>query len=109
MAGLAAGSACGQLPDDSVSAPADSWSQQTRVPGQYLVTLGAGVEAQTIAVRLEQFGVKAVRDLGRDTYLVTLSRDPGPETMEKFAREAAGIKTIQPNYRYGAQGIEGAR
>ena len=39
LAGAAAGTACGDTPGNSRAAASDGWSKQTRVPGEYLVTL----------------------------------------------------------------------
>jgi hypothetical protein len=89
IAGLAAGCA---------------WSQQTRTPGEYLVTLAAPAEARAIADVYGRFGIRAIQPLGNDVFLVTLTEDPGPATMEKLRAENARIKAVEPNLLYRSQG-----
>jgi hypothetical protein len=92
MAGLAAGCA---------------WSQQTRAPGEYLVTLAAPGEVRAIAEVYGRFGIRAIQPLGNDVFLVTLTEDPGPATMEKLRAENAPIKAVEPNLLYRSQGNRG--
>jgi len=100
MTGLAAGSACSQTPRDPAPAPMDFSSRQTRVPGEYLVTLAAGTDVKAIADLYGRFGIKGTRDLGRNIFLVTLTEDPGPAKMEELRRQNAQIKAVQPNFVY---------
>ena len=95
MMGLTSGSACSQTP-----APMDFSSRQTRVPGEYLVTLAAGAAIQAIADLYGRFGIKGTRDLGRNIFLVTLTQDPGPARMEELRGQNAQIKAVQPNFVY---------
>lgn len=89
MAGLAAGYA---------------WSQQTRAPGEYLVTLAAPAEVKAIADVYGRFGIRGIKPLGSNVFLVTLTEDPGPATMEKLRAENAHIRAVEPNFLYRSQG-----
>lgn len=105
----AAGPACGNSPSNSQTAPAGHWSQQTRVPGEYLVTLAADANKKAIADLYGRFGIKSVKDLGNNLFLVTLTEDPGPEVMEKLRGKNTFIKAVQPNYIYRSQGSGSAQ
>jgi len=94
MAGLAAGCA---------------WSQQMRVPGEYLVTLSAPAEVNAIADVYGRFGIRSIKRLGDNVFLVTLTEDPGPATMEKLRAENAQIRAVEPNLLYRSQGNGSAR
>jgi hypothetical protein len=104
VAGAAAGFACGNSPGNLQTAPAGAWSQQTRVPGEYLVTLAARAEIKAIANLYGRFGIKGIKDLGNNVFLVTLTEDPGPATMEKLHGGNAHIKAVEPNFVYRTQG-----
>ncbi len=95
MMGLTSGSACSQTP-----APMDFSSRQTRAPGEYLVTLAAGADSKAIADLYGRFGVKTLRSLGRNVFLVSLTEDPGPARMEELRGQSAQIKAVQPNFVY---------
>jgi hypothetical protein len=102
MTGLAAGSACSQTPRDPAPMPMDFSSRQTRVPGEYLVTLAAGADVKAIAGLYGRFGIKDTQGLGRNLFLVTLTEDPGPAKMEELRSQNAQIKAVQPNFVYRA-------
>jgi len=108
-AGAVAGSACGNPPGNPQVAPPGGWSQQTRVPGEYLVTLAAPADVKTIAGLYGQFGIKSIKELGQNVFLVTLTEDPGPARMEKLRGDSAHIKAVQPNYVYRTQGSGSVR
>jgi hypothetical protein len=109
VAGAAAGYACGNSPGNPQAAPAGALSQQTRVPGEYLVTLAARAEVKAIADLYGRFGIKSIMHLGSNVFLVTLTEDPGPATMEKLRGENAQIKAVEPNFVYRTQGSGSAR
>lgn len=109
IAGAVVGFACGSSPVVPETKPAGAWSQQTRVPGEYLVTLAAGAEVKAITDLYGQFGVKSVKELGNSVFLVTLAEDPGPEKMEKLRGGNTRIKAVQPNYIYRTQGSGSVR
>lgn len=94
------GSACGNSAGISQAASAGIWSEQTRVPGAYLVTLADGAQYQAITDVYGRFGIKDRKDLGNNVYLVTLTEDPGLSAMEKLRGANTLIKAVQPNYRY---------
>jgi len=103
VAGAAAGYACGSVPGNAQTAPAGALSQQTRVPGEYLVTLTAPADVKAITAVFGRFGIKGIKELGPNVYLVTLAEDPGPAAMEKLRGGDARIKAVEPNYRYRTQ------
>jgi hypothetical protein len=106
LAGAVAGSACAHAPSNTANnrttAPIASGSEQTRVPGEYLITLVAGTDVKVIADSYGRFGVKSIKDLGAGIFQLTLSEDPGPEKMEKLRGQDVRIKAIQPNFVYRA-------
>jgi len=104
VAGAAAGYACAYSPGKPEAAPADNWSQQTRAPGEYLVTLAAPAEVKAIADVYGRFGIRGIQRLGDNVFLVILTEDPGPATMEKLRAENAQIKAVEPNFLYRSQG-----
>ena len=101
---LVAVSACSQTPGDPAPTPMDSSSRQTRVPGEYLVTLAAGADVKAIAELYGRFGIKGTQDLGRNLFVVRLTEDPGPARLEELRSQNAQIKAIQPNFVYRASG-----
>ncbi len=104
MMGLAAGSACSQTPRDPALTPMDFSSRQTRVPGEYLVTLAAGADVKAIGDLYGRFGIKGTRGLGRNIFLVTLTEDPGPAKMEELRGQNTQINAVQPNFVYRSNG-----
>jgi len=109
LAGAAAGCANGDTPGKSEATAADGWSQQTRVPGEYLVTLAARADVKAISGLYGRFEVRGIRDLGQGVFLVTLDDDPGPASMEKLRAGNVHIKSVQPNFVYGIRGPGNAR
>ncbi len=103
-ASLVAGSACSQTPSDPAPKPMDLSSRQTRVPGEYLVTLAAGADVKAIAELYGRFGIKDTQELGRNLFVVKLTEDPGPAKLEELRSQNAQIKSIQPNFVYRASG-----
>jgi hypothetical protein len=85
------------------------FAQQARAPGEYLVTLAAAAEIKAIADVYGRFGIRGIERLGNSVFLVTLTEDPGPATMEKLRAENAQIKAIEPNLRYRSQGNRTSR
>jgi hypothetical protein len=99
-AGIVAGSACSRTLGDPTPVPRDFPSRQTRVPGEYLVTLAEGADAKAIADLYGRFGIKGTRGLGNSVFLVTLIADPGPAKLEELRGQSTQIKTVQPNFVY---------
>lgn len=91
LAGAAAGYACGQPP------------QQASTAGEYLVTLAAPAEVKAIAGVYGRFGIRSIRHLGSNVFLLTLTEDPGPATMEKLRAGNAQIRAVEPNLQYRSQ------
>ena len=104
MAGLVMGSACSQSAREPGAAPTEFSSRQTRVPGEYLITLTAGADYKAIVDLCGRFGIKGTRDLGHDLFLVTRIDDPGPAKLEELRGQSAQIKAIQPNFVYRSSG-----
>jgi len=102
LAGTAAGSACGGTPGNPQAASA-ARAQQTRAPGEYLVTLAARDNVKAIVDLYGQFGIKGIQDLGHNIFLLTLTEDPGPVRMEQLRGESAHIRAVQPNFVYGTR------
>ena len=115
-----AGSACGHAPSGSVkpmpaplssnfaaATPIHSFSGQSRVTGEYLVTLVAGTDVKVISEVYGGFGIKSLRDLGAGLFQVNLGEDPGPEKMEALRGQKSGIKAIQPNFIYSTNSPAG--
>lgn len=109
VAGAAAGYACGNSPGKPEAASAGNWSQPIRVPGEYLVTLAASAEVKAIADVYGRFGIRGIKRLGDNVFLVTLTEDPGPATMEKLRAEDARIRAVEPNFLYRSQGNRTSR
>ena len=104
VAGAVAGYGCGNSPGNQQADIAGALSQQTRVAGEYLVTLAARAEVKAIADLYGRFGIKNIKDLGNNVFLVTLTEDPGPEGMEKLRGGNVLIKAVEPNFVYRTQG-----
>jgi hypothetical protein len=100
VAGAAGGYACGNPPGEP---RAGNPSQQARPAGEYLVTLAASAEVKAIADVYGRFGIRDIKHLGSNVFLVTLTEDPGPATMEKLRAESAKIKAVEPNFLYRTQ------
>lgn len=101
--GLAAGSACSQTGNQPHTTSPNFSSRQIRVSGEYLITLAAGADTNAIPDLYGQFGIKGIKALGDDVYLVTITNDPGPATIERLGWQNTTIKKIQPSYVYRAQ------
>jgi hypothetical protein len=109
VAGAAAGYACGNSPGNPQTAPAGASSQQTRVLGEYLVTLAAPADVKAIADLYGRFGIRGIKNLGPNVFLVILTEDPGPATMEKLRAGNVHIKAVEPNWIYRTQGSGSTR
>lgn len=88
----------------AVAGAAAGWSQQARAPGEYLMTLAAPGEVKDIADVYGRFGIRGIERLGDNVFLVTLTEDPGPATMERLRAENPRIKAVEPNLLYRSQG-----
>jgi hypothetical protein len=82
----------------------DFSSRQTRMPGEYLVTLAAGTDVKAIADLYGRYGIKGTQDLGRNLFLIRLTEDPGPAKLEELRTQNVQIKAIQPNFVYRGNG-----
>ena len=102
-AGIVAGAACSETLSDP-PAPRDFPSRQTRVPGEYLVTLAEGAEVKAIADLYGRFGIKQTRRVGENLFLLNLTEDPGPAKVEELRSQNAQIKAVQPNFIYRSSG-----
>ena len=47
-----------------------------------------------------QYGIKSVKDLGKERFLVNVDRDPGPQAMEATSVRASSIHRVQPSFNY---------
>jgi len=109
FAGAAAGYACGSAPAEPQAAPAAVTTEQARVPGEYIVTLSAPSDVKAITDIYARFGIKDIKKLGVNVFLVKLGEDPSPATMESLRAGDARIRAIEPNYVYRTQGTGNAR
>ncbi len=103
---LIRGAACASAPLPAAPTPALSSvsAQQNRAPGEYLVTLAPDTDSKAISEVYGQFGIKGIKDLGRNNFLVKLTNDPGSEAMEELRSKDIRIKAIQPNFVYHMMG-----
>jgi hypothetical protein len=76
--------------------------RQSRVPGEYVVTLGAGENSGVISERYGHLGIKSISPLGGVMFLLNLTNDPGPQEMQALISADSRIKAVQPNYIYRA-------
>ena len=88
----------------AVAGAAAGYAQQTRAPGEYLVTLAAPAEVKAIADVYGRFGIRGIERLADNVFLVTLTEDPGPATMERLRAENPRIQAVEPNLLYRSQG-----
>lgn len=95
-----AGFAGGHRSDNFGLTPADFSSRQTRVPREYLITLVPGADIKVITDLYGYFGIKSIKDMGRNIFLVTLTEDPGLVKMEELRGQNPNIMAVQPNYTY---------
>jgi hypothetical protein len=104
MAGASAGHTWGGSPGDPSTESAAAPSQPARVPGEYVFTLTPPGEVKAIADLYGRFGIKGIKAIGSNVFLVVLTEDPGPAVMEQLRRASAHIRAVEPNFVYGAQG-----
>jgi hypothetical protein len=93
MAAAVAAYGCG-------NSPGYQQTQQNTVSGEYLVTLAPTAEASAITDVYGRFGIKSMKGLGNNVFLVTFIQDPGQAAMDKLRAGNVQIKAVQPNYRY---------
>ena len=67
------------------------------------MTLAATAEVKAIVDVYGRFGIRSIQRLGNNVFLVTLTEDPGPATMEKLRAADARIKAVEPNFLYRSQ------
>lgn len=106
---VAAGHACGSSPAEPQATPAGTATQQSRVPGEYLVTLAAPARVQAITDLYGRFGIKSLKEIAPNVFLMALTEDPGPAAIEKLRAGNARIKATEPNLLYQIQGGGSAR
>jgi hypothetical protein len=104
---LASTSACAHSPTVKMSQAqqsilASSKDQQTRVLGEYLVTLAAGENEGAISDKYARFGIKRIQALGNSTFLLSITDDIGPEGMRTIIEQDTRFKAVQPNFIYKA-------
>ena len=107
LAAQATISACANSPAVEMSKAQQSMTtpskkQQTRVPGEYIVTLGTGEDESAISDQYARLGIKNIKALGNSTFLLIITDDIGPEDMRTIGSQDSRIKAVQPNYIYKA-------
>ncbi len=78
---------------------------QDGVPGEYLVTLAAQVDAKVISDVYGRFGIKRIQGLNlsyANVFRVVFAEDPGLARMEELRIQDARIEAVQPNFVYRA-------
>ena len=105
LAGLALSLAACAASDElrSVSVQKQEPSRQTYVPGEYIVTTRANVDAETISRLYAAFGVENVKTLSGGRILLRLARDPGIDRIRSLAVESGQIEAVQRNFIYRTQ------
>jgi len=98
-----AGTSCGHGEDHQTATVGDFSAPQSRVPGEYLVTLSAGVEVEVITNLYGQFGIQTMKNAGNNVFLVTFSSDPGLARMEELRAQEPRIEAVQSNLVYRTQ------
>ena len=96
------GIACSNSSNNPAQEPAGILSEQSRVPGEYLVTLAPGADPKAIDEQYGRSQIKLTQYLGRDVYLVTFVEDPGLRKMQEIGAGSVDIKAVQPNFTYRA-------
>jgi hypothetical protein len=96
---LTAFSACTQVPQTPVSTASkpELAEQHARVANEYLVTLAPDADDGIITRYYGRFGIKYLRVLAGETFLLILSNDPGPQKMAALIRDESLIIAVQPN------------
>ncbi|MBI4807624.1 MAG: hypothetical protein HY799_01550 [Nitrosomonadales bacterium] len=101
-------SACNHAPAVAVPAAAPAASRhelanrQARVPNEYLVTLAPEVKESVLTELFGHFGIREIHALGGETYLLILTKDPGPGEMSDLIQNDARFQAVQPNLIYWA-------
>jgi hypothetical protein len=101
---LAGGQACSETPRLKGPTAGTLAPLPTTVPGQYIVTLAPGGDANVLTALYGRFGIKDIRDLGNNAFLMVLGDDPGLASLQELARHETRIKAIQPNFIYHSIG-----
>lgn len=102
LAGIAA-SDCAQPTPARPSPQVPPHERQTRVPGEYIVTLAPGIDAAVLHEVYGGFGIKRVQPLAPNVFLLALEKDPGLEKIDALRGRGLMIKAVQPNVGYRVQ------
>ena len=78
-------------------------SSSKRVPGEYIVLLAPAQDSSVITNTLSVYGVKNVRHLSGQRFVVRLERDPGILKVENAIKTVKGILKVQANFIYRTQ------
>lgn len=95
--------ACAQTQAEPEARLPSNVTQESRVPGEYLIGLIAGTDQAVVPAMFSAYGVEEWRHIRKDTYLVRLRSDPGPEEMARLVRDMAAVRYIEPNRIYKTQ------
>jgi hypothetical protein len=79
------------------------------VPGEYLVTVATPARVQAITDLYGRFGIKSLKEIAPNVFLMALTEDPGPAAIEKLRAGNVYIRAVEPNLLYQTQGGGGAR
>ncbi|MFL6713772.1 MAG: hypothetical protein ACJ8LN_12720 [Sulfurifustis sp.] len=76
---------------------------QSRVPGEYIITLRPDADPARITPIYRDLGLSRVQDLGHGKYLIHVSNDPGADTLLEIGDAAGVVEAVQPNFIYRTQ------
>jgi hypothetical protein len=94
--------ACGGESSEKPPAPLErgSGTVQDRVPGEYVITVRSGGDADLLRDLYEEYGVRDVSEIGPDLFLLKLKEDPGVDEIRRKGIESGKVSAVQPNFIY---------
>ena len=78
----------------------DQMKDNSRVPGEYIVTLSEDGDESVIHEYFGEFDIIEVRKLSKSMFLLRIKNDPGVENIEESLECSPFLKAVQPNFRY---------
>lgn len=94
----------GCVPDDQTrgAEPADNGRRQF-VPGEYIVTVQSGGNADTVGEVYASYGIEKLEPLGRGRFLIRLARDPGLAAARRAGLASRHVAAVERNFVYRYQ------
>jgi hypothetical protein len=75
-------------------------TRESYVPGEYIVTPRANVDADAIRHVYAAFDVERVQSIRDGRFLLRFKRDPGIDRVTTTGVESGLVEAVQPNYVY---------